>query len=179
MFTRKIVLFIFSIVMTVFIWSCGASAEYTSAKMAIEKENWAEAEEYLFKALEVEPANAEVMVQIGYHVHAKKRQWTDMNEMFNQAIEIDPNAKVLGRPVTEITNNYRSMFWAENYNKAIRMYNESRRSQDKSTLQSATDIFNETLAIDPGEAQTYSILANCYYESVSYTHLTLPTKRIV
>jgi len=44
------------------------------------------------------------------------------------------------------------------------MYNESRRSQDKSTLQSATDIFNETLAIDPGEAQTYSILANCYYE---------------
>ena len=164
MFTRKIVLFIFSIVMTVFIWSCGSSAEYTSAKMAIEKENWAEAEEYLFKALEVEPANAEVMVQIGYHVHAKKRQWIDMNKMFNQAIEIDPNAKVLGRPVTEITNNYRSMFWAENYNKAIRMYNESRRSQDKSTLQSATDIFNETLAIDPGEAQTYSILANCYYE---------------
>ena len=105
MFTRKIVLFIFSIFMTVFIWSCGSSAEYTSAKMAIEKENWAEAEEYLFKALEVEPANAEVMVQIGYHVHAKKRQWTDMNEMFNQAIEIDPNAKVLGRPVTEITKN--------------------------------------------------------------------------
>ena len=73
MFMRKIVLFIFSIVMTVFIWSCGSSAEYTSAKMAIEKENWAEAEEYLFKALEVEPANAEVMVQIGYHVHAKKK----------------------------------------------------------------------------------------------------------
>ena len=43
MFTRKITLFIFSVFMTVFIWSCGSSAEYTSAKMAIEKENWAEA----------------------------------------------------------------------------------------------------------------------------------------
>ena len=153
MFSRKIILFIFSIIITLFVWSCGSSAEYTSAKMAIEKENWDEAEEYLFKALEVEPDNAEVMVQIGYHVHAKKRQWSDMNKMFNQAIEIDPNAKVLGRPVTEITNNYRSMFWAENYNKAIRMYNESRRSQDKSTLQSATDMFNETLAIAPVELE--------------------------
>ena len=164
MFPKKIIIFIFSVIITLFIWSGGSSAEYTSAKMAIEKENWEEAEEYLFKALEIEPANAEIMVQIGYHVHAKKRQWIEMNKMFNQAIEIDPNAKVLGRPVTEITKNYQTMFWADNYNKAIRKYNESRRSQDKSTLQSATDLFNETLDIDPGEAQTYSILANCYYE---------------
>jgi len=164
MFPRKIISFIFIVFVPLVIWSCGSSAEYTSAKMAIEKSNWAEAEEYLFKALEVEPANAEVMVQIGYHVHAKKREWTEMNKMFNQAIDIDPSAKVLGRPVTEITKNYRSMFWAENYNKAIRKYNESRKSQDKPALQSAADLFNETLAIDPNEAQTYSILANCYYE---------------
>ena len=53
------------------LWGCGSSAEYTTAKMAIKEENWEKAEEYLIKALEVEPENAEVMVQIGYHVHAK------------------------------------------------------------------------------------------------------------
>ena len=57
-----------------FLWGCGSSAEYTTAKMAIQDEEWEKAEEFLFKALEVEPANPEVMVQIGYHVHARKKR---------------------------------------------------------------------------------------------------------
>ena len=99
------------------------------------------------------------MVQIGYHVHARKSEWVEMNKMFNQAIDIDPNAKVLNRPIIELTNNYRSMFWAETYNKAIIGYNKFRETRDKSTLESAINLFNETLDIDPKQNETYSILA--------------------
>ena len=169
MITRKPLLLIYSLFISLFLWGCGASAEYTSAKMAIDKKNWTEAEEYLFKALEVEPGNAEVMVQIGYHVHARKSEWVEMNNMFNQAIEIDPNAKVLNRPIIELTNNYRSMFWAETYNKAIIGYNKFRETRDKPTLESAINLFNETLDIDPKQNETYSILANSYYEFEDHT----------
>ena len=56
-------------------WACNSTVEYTTAKMAIQDENWSEAEQYLLEALKVEPENAEVMVQIGYHVHARKKEW--------------------------------------------------------------------------------------------------------
>ncbi len=82
-----------------------------SAKMAIQDENWEEAEQYLLEAIKVEPENAEIMVQIGYHVHARKKEWKQMNEMFNAAVSINPEAKTLGRPVKEVTKNYREMYW--------------------------------------------------------------------
>ena len=81
------------------LWSCTSTVEYTSAKMAIQDENWEEAEQYLLEAIKVEPENAEIMVQIGYHIHARKKEWQKMNEMFNSAVSINPEAKTLGRPV--------------------------------------------------------------------------------
>ena len=80
-------------------WSCTSTVEYTSAKMAIQDENWEEAEQYLLEAIKVEPENAEIMVQIGYHVHARKKEWKKMNEMFNSAVSINPESIPLGRPV--------------------------------------------------------------------------------
>ena len=147
-----------------FLWGCGSSAEYTTAKMAIQDEEWEKAEEFLFKALEVEPANAEVMVQIGYHVYAKKEQWSDMNKMFDNALKANPEAKMNSRPISELIKNYRNMFWAENYNKAVRTYNDYKGSKDKSILQEAIDRFEQTVKIDPNEGQTYSILSTSYYE---------------
>ena len=40
MITRKLLLLIYSLFISLFLWGCGASAEYTSAKMAIDKKNW-------------------------------------------------------------------------------------------------------------------------------------------
>ena len=56
------------------------------------------------------------------------------------------------------------MFWAENYNKAVRMYNEYKGSKDKSKLEDAINRFEQTVKIDPSEGQTYSILSTSYYE---------------
>ena len=145
-------------------WSCNSTVEYTSAKMALQNENWDEAEQYLFDALKVEPENAEIMVQIGYHVHARKQEWKKMNEMFNNAVLINPEGKALGRPVKEVTKNYREMYWAENYNKAVRKFNNYKKRQDKAILENAIEVFNESVQIDPTKSQTYSILATCYYE---------------
>ena len=88
-------------IISLILWGCGSSAEYTTAKMAIQDEEWEKAEEFLFKALELEPGNAEVMVQIGYNVHAKKEQWAEMNEMFNNALKANPEAKMNSRPISE------------------------------------------------------------------------------
>jgi len=144
-------------------WGC-PSQEYTSAKLYIQNEDWEKAEEFLFKALEVEPENPEVMVQIGYHVHAKKGEWEQMNSMFDRAMAIDPNAKVPNRPVSEVVQNYRSMFWAQSYNDAVRKFNEYKGDRDKSLLEEATKMFEESASIDGSEGQTYSILATCYFE---------------
>ena len=56
------------------------------------------------------------------------------------------------------------MFWAENYNKAVRMYNEYKGSKDKLKLEDAINRFEQTVKIDPSEGQTYSILSTSYYE---------------
>ena len=149
MITRKLILLIYTLTLSLFLWGCGASAEYTSAKIAIDKKNWSEAEEYLFKALEVEPGNAEIMVQIGYHVHARKSEWVEMNKMFNQAIHVDPNAKVLNRPVIEITSNNRSMFLAENYNKAIQGYNSFKTPKSVGSKVLACSIYIIAFSLSP------------------------------
>ena len=164
MIIKKTKKLLFTGVISLIILGCGSSPEYTSAKLYIKNEDWVKAEEFLFKALETDSTNAEVMVQIGHHVYAKKEQWVEMNEMFNKAISIDPAAKINYRPISELVKNYRSMFWAENYNKAVNMYNEYKGSKDKSKLKDAVNRFEQTAKIDSSEVQTYSILATSYYE---------------
>ena len=164
MYFKQLAKNVISVIAILFLWGCGSSAEYTTAKMAIQDEEWEKAEEFLFKALEVEPANAEVMVQIGYHVHAKKEQWLEMKKIFNSALEANSEAKINSRPISEVIKNYRNMFWAENYNKSVRTYNDYKNSKDKKILQKAIDRFEQTVNIDPNEGQTYSILSTSYYE---------------
>jgi len=145
---------------------CGSTVEYSTAKVAIQDKDWEKAEEYLFKALELEPDNAAVMVDIGYYVYAKKREWTKMNEIFDRALSSNPAAKAQnGRPINEVTKNYRNMFWTESYNNAVRRYNDFKESNDKVILDEAITLFNESIEIDPQSNETYLILANSYYES--------------
>ena len=106
MYFRELIKNTVTIFAILFLWGCGSSAEYTTAKMAIQDEEWGKAEEFLLKALEVEPENAEVMVQIGYHVYAKKEQWLEMNKIFNSALEVNPEAKINSRPISELIKNY-------------------------------------------------------------------------
>ena len=147
-----------------FLWGCGSSAEYTTAKMAIGDEEWEKAEEYLFKALKVDSTDAQIMFDIGLHVYAKKQQWVAMNEMFDNALKANPEAKINSNPILDEINRRRQIFWIENYKKAGVNYDEFRSTNDKTKLQAAITGFEQAAQIDPLQGQTYSILSTSYYE---------------
>ena len=81
-----------------------SSEEYTSAKMYIQQQEWKKAEEFLLKAMDVEPENPEIPYQLGYHIYAlQKKDWERMNQSFDKALAIDPNKIILeqGKTVKE------------------------------------------------------------------------------
>ena len=171
MFIKQKKKMLFTGIISLIILGC-PSHEYTSAKLYIQNKEWEKAEEFLFKALEVEPDNVEVMIRIGYHVHAKKGEWDQMNEMFDKAMALDPEKKIpqinqtnqTNQTVKEMVKNYRVMFWADNYNSAVGLFNEYKASREKSTLEKAIQKFEESANVDPTQGPTYSLLAACYSE---------------
>ena len=92
-----------------FIIAC-SSQEYTTAKLAIQQSDWAKAEEWLPKAMAVEPDNPEIPIVYAIEVHARKGDWAEMQEMLQKAMSLDPNKKVEVRavflPVSEQVDNY-------------------------------------------------------------------------
>jgi len=62
------------IVISLFIISC-ASEEYTSAKLYLQEKDYAKAEEFLVKAMTVEPENPEIPFQLGHHIYGRSGRW--------------------------------------------------------------------------------------------------------
>ena len=81
-----------------FIIAC-SSQEYTTAKLAIQQSDWAKVEEWLPKAMSVEPDNPEIPIVYAIEVHARKGDWAKMQEMLQKAMSLDPNKKVEVRAV--------------------------------------------------------------------------------
>ena len=144
-----------------------SSQEYTSAKLYIQQEEWKKAEEFLIKAIDVEPENPEIPYQLGYHIYAlQKKDWQRMNESFDKALAIDPNKKILeqGKTVKEFVIMARTQFWAEMYNKGVAEFNEYRAvpmDQKDTALKKAITTFEISATIKTDEAQTYTMLSTC------------------
>ncbi len=144
-----------------------SSQEYTSAKLYIQQEEWKKAEEFLIKAIGVEPENPEIPYQLGYNIYAlQKKDWQRMNESFDKALAIDPNKKILeqGKTVKEFVIMARTQFWAEMYNKGVAEFNEYRAvpmDQKDTALKKAITTFEISATIKTDEAQTYTMLSTC------------------
>ena len=144
-----------------------SSQEYTSAKLYIQQEEWNKAEEFLIKAIGVEPENPEIPYQLGYQIYAlQKKDWQRMNESFDKALAIDPNKKILeqGKTVKEFVIMARTQFWAEMYNKGVAEFNEYRAvpmDQKDTALKKAITTFEISATIKTDEAQTYTMLSTC------------------
>ena len=144
-----------------------SSQEYTSAKLYIQQEEWKKAEEFLIKAIDVEPENPEIPYQLGYHIYAlQKKDWQRMNESFDKALAIDSNKKILeqGKTVKEFVIMARTQFWAEMYNKGVAEFNEYRTvpmDQKDTALKKAITTFEISATIKTDEAQTYTMLSTC------------------
>ena len=103
-----------------------SSQEYTTAKLAIQQSEWSKAEEWLPKAMAVEPDNPEIPIVYAIEVHARNGDWQGMYDMFQKALAIDANKKVEIRavflPVSEQVNNYTQYYWAEEFNKGVEKF---------------------------------------------------------
>jgi tetratricopeptide (TPR) repeat protein len=144
-----------------------SSQEYTSAKLYIQQQEWEKAEEFLIKAMDVEPENPEIPYQLGYHIYAlQKKDWVRMNQSFDKALAIDPNKIILeqGKTVKEFVVMARTQFWAEMYNKGVAEFNEYRAApmdQKDVALKKAINTFEVSSTIKTDEAQTYTMLSTC------------------
>jgi len=144
-----------------------ASQEYTSAKLYIQQQEWKKAEEFLIKAIDVEPENPEIPYQLGYHIYAlQKKDWQRMNQSFDKALAIDPNKIILeqGKTVKEFVILARTQFWGEMYNKGVAEFNEYRAvpmDQKDAALKKTITTFEISATIKTDEAQTYTMLSTC------------------
>ena len=152
---------------TFFILGC-TSEELTSARLYIQQKNWVKAEEFLIKALKVEPENPEIPYLLGRHIYSQREDWDKMNEMFDRALSVDPEKVILlGGTVREYVEQTRYGHWSKIFNKgvaSVKKYYEQGHKDGQITLKESIDLFETSVQIYPGEIQNYPILSRCYFE---------------
>ena len=169
MFTIFRTKFTFLTTVGLFLFAC-SSQEYTTAKLAIQQSEWSKADEWLPKAMAVEPDNPEIPIVYAIEVYARNKDWKKMYDMFQKAILIDPNKKVEIRtvflPVSEQVNNYTQFYWAEEFNKGVEKFKEIQSDPDNKSkyLNEAITYFTNASIINPKDPQTYTTLSKCYLD---------------
>ena len=123
--------FIVSTILGFYIIAC-SSQEYTTAKLAIQQSEWSKVEEWLPKAMAVEPDNPEIPIVYAIEVHARNGDWQGMYDMFQKALAIDANKKVEIRavflPVSDQVNNYTQYYGQKNLIKVLRSLKKSKKT---------------------------------------------------
>jgi tetratricopeptide (TPR) repeat protein len=167
MTSNKKHLFGLSIILTLFFFAC-SSEENTSAKLYLQQQEWEKAEEFLIKAMAVEPDNPEIPFRLGHDIYARKGDWEKMDEVFKKAMAIDPERPILqGQPVKEYVEISRKQHWTDVYNQGVNYFNKSREmtgDERIAMLQKAIDAFLKATIIKSDESQAYALLATCYYQ---------------
>ena len=149
--------------------SC-SSQEYTTAKLAIQQSDFKKAEEWLPKAMSVEPDNPEIPMVMAIEIHAKNERWSEMVSMFEKAMNINSEKVIEVRgsfiPVKDAVNNYREFYWANRFNAGVEQFKKIQDNPDKKMeyLDVAINHFLDASIINPEDANTLSTLAKCYLD---------------
>lgn len=147
-----------------------SSQEYTTAKLAVQQSDWAKAEEWLPKAIAVEPDNPEIPIVYGVEIFAKDGNWTQMVAMFDKAMSINPDQVVEVRgsyiPVKDAVDNYTEFYWAKEFNIGVEQFKKIENDPDKKSeyLNTAIKHFTHASIINPKDANTHATLAKCYFD---------------
>ena len=166
---RKIVLIGLIQLIVFIVFSC-SSQEYTTAKLAIQQSDFVKAAEWLPKAMEVEPDNPEIPVVLGLEIYAQNSQWSEMKEMFDKAISINPGKVIEVRgtflSVEESVNNYTDFYWAKEFNAGVEQFKKIQEDSDNKLnyLETAITHFINASIINPSDANTHATLAKCYLD---------------
>ena len=151
------------------IFAC-SSQEYTTAKLAIQQSDWLKVEEWLPKAMEVEPDNPEIPIVYAIEVDARNQNWKGVHDMLQRAIAIDSNKQVDIRgdylPVSEQVTKYTQYYWAEQFNKGVEKLKEIQSDLDnkKKYLNEGIEYFINASIINPDDPQAYTTLSTCYLD---------------
>ena len=140
------------------------SPEFTSALMYVNENNLEKAEEFFEKALIIEPENALVPYLYARDVLLPEERWSEMANMFDQAIKIDPNTP-LEKPIVidgkvystvfEGSEAYREQEWGKIFNKAV---------EEKDNFEIAIEYLNLAIKVYPAKSNTYGYLSSIYLE---------------
>ena len=157
------------IVLVMIIFSC-SSQEYTTAKLAIQQQDFPKAAEWLPKAMAVEPDNPEIPVVMAVEIHAKNGHWVKMVELLDLAMDLNPEKTIEVRgtflPVKEAVNNYKEHYWANQFNEGVEQFKKIEKDAEnkKMFLEKSIEHFQNAAAIKPSDASTHSTLAKCYFD---------------
>jgi len=147
-----------------------SSQEYTTAKLAVQQSDWAKAEEWLPKAMAVEPDNPEIPLVMAIEIYAKDSKWSDMTEMFEKAMGINSEKVVEVRgnflPVKDAVNNYVEFYWAKEFNLGVEQFKKIENDPENKSdyLNTAIQHFTNASIINPKDANTHTTLAKCYFD---------------
>ncbi|MBT3179580.1 MAG: tetratricopeptide repeat protein [Candidatus Marinimicrobia bacterium] len=169
MLNKKIIYLAIISTISLLIVAC-SSQEYTTAKLAIQQSDFAKAEEFLPKAMAIEPDNPEIPIVMGVEIYAKDGDWINMVAMYNKAMEINPEKVVEIRgafiSVKDAVNNYTEFYWAKEFNIGVEQFKKIKNDPDNKPayLETAIQHFSNAALINPTDANTHATLAKCYFD---------------
>ena len=167
---NKKILFFSSILTIAMVFVACSSQEYTTAKLAIQQSEFTKAAEWLPKAMAVEPDNPEIPVVMAVEIHAENGKWQDMVNLFNKAMDINPDKVIELRgsfiPVKEAVGNYIDFYWAKEFNSGVEQFKKIQDDPENKPeyLETAILHFSNAAIINPSDANTHATLAKCYFD---------------
>ncbi|MBI4535932.1 MAG: tetratricopeptide repeat protein [Ignavibacteriae bacterium] len=133
-------------------YQCG-SAEMTTARLAMQQQQWDKAEQSLMKEVLKNDKNEEAWFLLG-QVHYELKKYVEMNEAYARALALSDAHKA------DIAR-YRMSAWAEFFNKGVNYYN--RGKDTASYYDKAIESFSFAIQVLPDSASTYYVNARAHY----------------
>ena len=143
-------------------FQCG-SAEATSAKLYIQRQDWENAEKALAKEVDSNPKNAEAWYLLG-DVRRQKGDISGMMTAFNSSVQAGPE-------FADKIRLTRLSVWGNSFNLGVALYNKSLTvPQDTASFlrNKAVESYQKAVLVIPDSASTYVNLALTYRAERDY-----------
>ena len=138
------------------------SEELTSARLYVQQEDWAKAEDMIKAAIEVTPDDPEPYYLMGKEIYGRNSQWKEMNEMFNKALDLNASYKLPdGQTIQSSVETWRTVHWSREFNIGADAFNLALRAEDKDEKKS-----HLIEAIEIGRADALDIASMLHYSTL-------------
>jgi len=160
---KKITGYSIGFVLILFMLGC-ESVEFRSAKMYVNENNMEKAEEFFLKALQTEPENALVPYLLAKDIYIPQSRWAEMNQMFNKALEINPDAKLpqFYRVNDELISTVGQAIKIQRQQEWSKIFNAGVNQLDSGEMEKAIETFKLAVDVLPSDGKAYKALYSIY-----------------